>query len=94
MPSAEKIHELLAKCDRARDGAIQSARRIVKRGLAKSLERLRGATNRRRFHRPLPFCPGEEFEQFFRVVVGSALKKRLQGDVAQEGAAFVAAACK
>ena len=45
MPSAEKIHELLAKCDRARDGAIQSARRIVKRGLAKSLERLRGATN-------------------------------------------------
>ena len=49
---------------------------------------------RRRFHRPLPFCPGEEFEQFFRVVVGSALKKRLQGDVAQEGAAFVAAACK
>jgi hypothetical protein len=40
----------------------------------------------------LPFCPGEEFEQFFRVVVGSALKKRLQGDVAQEGAAFVAAA--
>ena len=38
MPSAEKIHELLAKCDRARDGAIQSARRIVKRGLAQSLE--------------------------------------------------------
>ena len=32
----------------------------------------------------MPFCPGEEFEQFFRVVVGSALKKRLQGDVAQE----------
>ena len=45
MPSAEKIHELLAKCDRARDGAIQSARRIVKRGLAQSLERFRGATN-------------------------------------------------
>ena len=46
MPSADKIHEILAKCDRACDGAIQSARRIVKRGLAKSLERLRGATNK------------------------------------------------
>ena len=31
-------------------------------------------------------CPGEEFVQFFRVVVGSALKKRLQGNVGQEGA--------
>ena len=52
MPSADKIHELLVKCDRACDGAIQS----------------------------------EEFEQFFRVVVGSALKMRLQEDVAQEAA--------
>jgi hypothetical protein len=30
MPSADKIHELLGKCDRACDGAINSARRIVK----------------------------------------------------------------
>lgn len=52
MPSADKIKELLGKCDRACDGAIQS----------------------------------EEFEQFFRVVVGSALKMRLQEDVAQEAA--------
>ena len=41
---------------------------------------------------PVTVYPGEEFEPFFRVVVGSALKKRLQGDVAQEGATSVVAA--
>ena len=30
MPSDDKIHELLVKCDRAHDGALRSARRKAK----------------------------------------------------------------
>jgi Ca2+-binding EF-hand superfamily protein len=51
-PTAEKIHELLTRCDRSQDGVLHL----------------------------------DEFTTFFRVLVGSALKKRLEADVAQEAA--------